>query len=72
MKRRSTLIPLCLFAYLLFMAIYFGYPSYQRGALSGLEFAGIVVASLVTIVLLHFSLKKRDRLRREREQDLKK
>ncbi len=68
--KRSTFIPMLLLFYLLFMAIYFGYPSYQQGAISIAEFAGIVVTTLIVIVLLHFSLKKRDRLRREREEDV--
>ncbi len=70
--KRSTLIPLLLLLYLGFMAIYFGYPSYQQGTITTAEFAGIVCTTLLAIVLLHFSLKKRERLRREREDDMRK
>lgn len=69
--KRSTFIPLLLLFYLLFMAIYFGYPSYQQGAITIVEFAGIVVTTLIVLLLLHFSLKKRERLRREREEDMR-
>lgn len=37
-----------------------------------LYYFGIIGATLIVIVLLHFSLKRRERLRRERESDLKK
>ena len=35
-----------------------------------LYYFGIIGISLVIIVLLHFSLKRRERLRREREKDM--
>ena len=35
-----------------------------------LYYFGIIGNSLVIIVLLHFSLKRRERLRRERESDM--
>lgn len=35
-----------------------------------LYYFGIIGISLVIIVLLHFSLKRRERLRRERESDM--
>lgn len=69
--KRSIFIPILLLLYLLFMAIYFGYPSYQQGDISIVEFTGIVVTTLIVILLLHFSLKKRERLRREREEDMR-
>ena len=36
-----------------------------------LQYFGIIAATIVVIVLLHFSLKKKERLREEREDDLK-
>lgn len=69
--KRSTFIPLCLLLYLGFMAAYFGYPSYCRGAISTTEFVLIVGITLLVIVLLHFSLKRRERLRQEREKHLR-
>lgn len=67
--KRSTVIPIILIAYLAVMA-YIG-----RGELFAghyLYYFGIIGCTLIVIVLLHFSLKRRERLRRERESDLKK
>lgn len=69
--KRSTLIPLFLLLYLCFMAIYFGYPSYLEGNVSLTDLVGISGTTLFAIVMLHFSLKKRERLRRERENDMR-
>lgn len=71
MKRipRSTLIPLLLLAYLAVMA-YIGRGEFQRG--NYLYYFGIIGATLVCIVLLHFVMKRRERLRREREVDIRK
>lgn len=68
MKRlnRATLIPALLLVYLGVMA-WIG-----RGELLAghyLYYFGIIIATLVCIVALHFVLKRRDRLRRERERD---
>lgn len=65
--KRSTLIPCLLVIYLAVLA-YIGWPEYQRGATSALYYYSIIVLTLICIVLLHFSLKRRERLRREREQ----
>lgn len=68
MKRpeRSKVIPLVLLAYLAVMSI-IGYPEFQAGHY--LYYFGIIGATLACIVLLHFTLKRRERLRREREND---
>lgn len=63
--KRSTLIPLFLLLYLAVMSV-FGWRQYQSGALSATEFFGIIAITLVVIVLLHFNLKRRERLRQER------
>lgn len=67
--KRSTTIPLLLLVYLAVMS-YVG-----RGELTAgnyLFYFGVIGITLVCIVLLHFSLKRRERLRREREEDMKK
>ncbi len=66
--KRSTIIPLALLAYLGVMC-YVGYPIYQAGNFT--KYFGIIGGTLVVIVLLHFALKKRERLRREREEDMR-
>lgn len=63
---RSTIVPVLLLVYLGVMA-YIGWPEYAAGHTSALYYYGIIVVTLVCIVLLHFSLKRRDRLRRERQ-----
>lgn len=67
--KRSTLIPLLLTAYLAVMSK-FGWDQYVAGQISALYFYGVISLTLVVIVLLHFSLKKRERLRRERFDDI--
>ncbi len=65
--KRSTFVPLILTVYLAVMS-YIGRGEYQQGHY--LYYFGIIGITLVVIVLLHFNLKKRERLRRERERDL--
>lgn len=69
--KRSTLIPLLLTAYLAVMSK-FGWDQYVAGEISALYFYGVIGLTLIVIVLLHFSLKKRERLRRERLDDINK
>lgn len=65
--KRSTFVPLILTIYLAVMS-YIGRGEFQQG--NYLYYFGIIGVTLVVIVLLHFNLKKRERLRRERERDL--
>lgn len=65
---RSTLIPAVLLVYLGVMS-YIGFGEFRAG--NYLYYFGIIGASLLSIVLLHFSLKRRERLRREREDDMR-
>lgn len=65
--KRSTLVPLLLAAYLGVMAR-IGWPEYASGKTSALYYFGIIAATLVVIVLLHFNLKRREALREQREQ----
>lgn len=71
MKRlkKSTILPVCLLIYL-GVFVYLGWPGYVSGQTSaGLYFGGTAFTILV-IVLLHFNLKKREKLRRERKDDI--
>lgn len=67
--KRSILIPIVLLAYLAVMST-MGWKQYQSGQIGALYFYGVVCSTLVVIVLLHFSLKRRERLRRERLDDI--
>ncbi len=71
MKNKSIIIPLVLLIYLAIMC-YIGYGGYRSGEFSTLYYYGVIAGSLLVIVLLHFSLKRRERLRKEREDDIKK
>ena len=63
--KRSTLIPAALLVYLAIMSV-FGWQQYQAGVMTGGEYYGIIAITLVVIVLLHFNLKRRERLRQPR------
>ena len=67
--QRSTVIPCLLLIYLGVMAS-IGYPEYASGRTSTLEYFGIIGVTIAVIILLHFNLKRRDRLRRERMADI--
>ncbi len=68
--KRSTLIPAILLVYLAVMTIP-GYKQYAAGTMSATEFFGIIGVTLAVIVALHFTIKRRERLRAEREADMK-
>lgn len=68
MFKRSTVIPLVLLAYLAVMS-YIGRGEFYAGHYA--YYFGIIGLTLIIIVALHFFLKKRERLRREREEDLR-
>ena len=70
MKNKAVVIPLALLAYLGVMC-YIGYDGYASGEFSALYYFGVIAVSLLVIILLHFLLKRRERLRREREDDIK-
>ncbi len=69
--KRSTVIPIVLLIYLAVMSC-IGYPDYAAGIYSPLYYFGIIGVTLIVIFLLHLSLKRRERLKREREEDMKK
>ena len=68
--QRSVLIPAVLAGYLAVMAV-IGWPDYASGRTSALQYFGTIGVTLIILVLLHFNLKRRERLRRERMDDLK-
>ena len=65
--KRSVVFPLVLLAYLAFMA-WIGRDRLARGEY--LYYFGIIGISLLIIVLLYFSLRKKEQLRDRREQEL--
>ena len=68
--RKSTLIPIALLVYLAVMAT-IGWRNWQAGQLTTRYYFGMVAITLLCIILLHFSLRRRERLRdlRDREDD---
>ena len=68
MKNKAVVIPLALLVYLGVMS-YIGLPMYHAGEY--FQYFGIIGVSLLVIVLLHFSIKRRERLRRERDEDVR-
>ncbi len=64
--KKSTWLPLILLVYLLAMA-YIGRQQVVAGKY--LQYFGVLGVSLVVIVLLHFVLKKKERLREERDNE---
>lgn len=69
--KKSVWLPLVLLVYLAVMAS-IGWREYSLGITSALYYYGTIAITLIVIVLLHFNLKKRERLRKEREDDMKK
>lgn len=65
--KKSTYIPLLLLAYLGVMS-YIGRGKFLAG--NYLYYFGIIGITLLCIILLHFFMKKRDKLRRQREEDM--
>ncbi len=65
--KKSTVIPAALLVYLAIMS-YIGRGELAQGHY--LYYFGIIGITLVIIVLLHFSLKRREKLRKERENDM--
>jgi 4-hydroxybenzoate polyprenyltransferase len=62
--KRSTIIPILLAIYLAVMA-YIGWPAYASGQTSALQYFGTIAATLLILVLLHFTLKKRENKRNQ-------
>ncbi|MDD2961350.1 MAG: hypothetical protein PHR45_04620 [Muribaculaceae bacterium] len=66
--KKSTIIPILLIIYLVAMS-YIGFDIFRQG--NYLYYFGIIGITLVIILLLHFSLKRKERLAEERESDTK-
>lgn len=66
-SNRSTLLPAALLVYLAVMA-YLGYPHLQAG--ETLFYFGVIGSSLVIIALLFIILRKRDKIRQQRDEEL--
>lgn len=66
--RRSNVIPAVLLVYLGIMA-YIGRGEFQAGHY--LYYFGIIGATLACIIALRFFLRRRERLRTEREDDIR-
>lgn len=65
--RRSTLLPLILLIYLAVMS-YIGRGEFYAGNYT--YYFGIIAVTLLCIVLLHFFLRRKEKLRAERERDI--
>lgn len=61
---KYKIVPVLLMVYLVAMA-YIGYPRYASGQMSALQYFGIIAATIAVIVLLFFSLRIRDRRKRQ-------
>lgn len=68
-KYRYIWLPMLLGVYFLFMTFYFGIDLLKSG--EQVRFWCTVGAELVILVALAFFLKKREKLRQERENDLR-
>lgn len=64
------LIPAILAIYLAAMSI-MAWPDYQKGIHSAAFYFGVIASTALVIVLLFFFMRKRDRLRAEREADMR-
>lgn len=68
--KRHILIPAVLLIYLAVMSI-MAYPDFRKGVHSPLFYFGVIGTTLLVIILLFFFMRKRDRLRQEREADMR-
>ncbi len=67
--KKHKLIPLALLAYLIVMS-FIGYDNYIEGRYSAMHYFGTIGGTLLVNVILFISLRKREQLRREREEDI--
>lgn len=68
-KYKYIWLPALLGVYFLFMTFYFGIDLLRAG--ENMRFWGTVAAELLVLLALVFFLRRKERLRREREEDLK-
>lgn len=67
-KYKYIWLPTLLAIYFAFMTVYFGLDLLRSGEY--LRFWGTIVAEMVVLIALVFFLKKREKLRNEREKDI--
>lgn len=68
-KYKFIWLPLMLGSYFLFMTFYFGIDLLKAG--ETLRFWATIAAEVVVLIALAFFLRRRDRLRKEREDDMR-
>lgn len=68
-KYRYIWLPAVIAIYFLFMTFYFGLDLLRAGAST--QFWSTVAAEIVILTALVFFLKRREKLRREREEDMR-
>lgn len=66
--KQSTIVPLALAIYLIVMIAVFGMQHFYAGEY--IFFFSIIGATSFIIIALHFLLKRKEKLRKEREDDL--
>lgn len=66
--KQSVLVPILLLVYLAVMVYMFGMRYFYAG--DYLFFFGIIGSTLFIIIALHFVMKRKERLREERENDI--
>lgn len=69
--KRSTLVPIILLVYLAVMSC-IGWKQYAAGQMPWYEYFGIIAVTIAVIIMLHFNMKRREQLRAEREEDIRK
>ena len=67
-KYKYIWLPTLLAIYFVFMTVYFGLDLLRAG--EDLRFWGTIIAEMVVLIALVIFLKKRERLRTERENDI--
>ena len=67
-KYKYIWLPTLLAIYFVFMTVYFGLDLLRSG--ENLRFWGTIAAEMIVLIALVIFLKKRERLRTERERDL--
>lgn len=70
MKNKHRVIPAVLLIYLMTLS-HISYDSYASGEFSAFRYFGTIAVTFIVIVILFFSIRRRERLRKEREDDIK-
>lgn len=67
-KYKYIWLPALLAIYFVFMTVYFGLDLLRSG--ENFRFWGTIIAEMIVLIALVFFLKKREKLRNEREKDI--